>query len=100
MPWHVSRNKAGGAQRPRPLRLKCLSQALEAMQGVLHHPPHLFGMKGLHQVRRLTVFKKRFRRRTQGIARHEDEAGQELRLILRQVAIQSGAIEFRHAQIA
>ena len=31
-------------------------QALEAVQGVLHDPPHLFGMKWLHQVRRLTVF--------------------------------------------
>ena len=75
-------------------------QALKAMQGVLYNPPHLFGMKWLHQVRRPTVFKKRFRYRTQGIARDEDEAGEELWLVLRQGAIEARAIEFRHAQIA
>src|SRR5712691_6873349 len=77
-----------------------LLEALEAVQDVLHNPPHLFGMKWLHQVRRLTVFEKRFSRRTQGIARHEDEAGEKLRLILRQGAIEPRTIELRHAQIA
>ena len=77
-----------------------MSQVLEAVQGLLHDSPYFFGMKGLHQVRRLTVFQKRFSRRTQGITCHEDEAPEELWLILRQGAIEPRAIELWHAQIA
>jgi hypothetical protein len=43
-------------------------QALEAVQSILYNPPPLFGMKWLHEGRRLTVFKKRFSRRTQGVS--------------------------------
>ena len=57
-------------------------------------------MKRLDEVRRTTFFEKCLGLRTESVTRQENEAPEEMRLLMYQGTIETWAIEFRHAQIA